>query len=62
MHRNSESVLIEQEKNHDKNQDVLSSMKDTVNQFINLIKSKKINLATIGNLLDENWELKKTTG
>ena len=34
-------------------------MKNTVNQFINLIKSKKISLDTIGNLLDENWELKK---
>ena len=59
MHRNSESVLIDQEKNHNKNRNVLSSMKNTVNQFINLIKSKKISLDTIGNLLDENWELKK---
>ena len=59
MHRNSESVLIEQEKNHNKNRNVLSSMKSTVNQFINLIKSKKSSLNTIGNLLDENWELKK---
>jgi len=59
IHRNSESVLIDQEKNHDKNRNILSSMKNIVNQFINLIKSKKISLDTIGNLLDENWELKK---
>ena len=59
MHRNAESVLFDQEKNHNKNRNILSSMKYTVNQFINLIKSKKISLNTIGNLLDENWELKK---
>ena len=59
MHRGSESVLIEQERNHNKNKNILSSMKNTVNQFINLIKSKKISLNNIGNLLDENWKLKK---
>ena len=59
MHRNSESVLINQEKNHDKNRNILLSMKNNVNQFINLIKSKKISLDMIGNLFDENWELKK---
>ncbi len=59
MHRNSESVLIEQEKNHNKNKNVLSSMKNTVNQFIDLVKSKKISLNKIGNLLDKNWEFKK---
>ena len=59
MHRNSESFLIDQEKNHDKNRNILLSMKNNVNQFIDLIKSKKISLDMIGNLFDENWELKK---
>jgi D-glycero-alpha-D-manno-heptose-7-phosphate kinase len=57
--RSSDSVLKEQDKNNAKNGNLLIKMRNQVDDLHTFISSKDFNLKGLGEMIHQNWEMKK---
>ena len=58
--RSSEDILEEQDKNNNKNSDVLLKMRDQALEMYKLAKKEELDVETFGAMLNEGWIMKCT--